>query len=45
MTSKRSFAPVVDEHVRLLLLGSLPGEVSLTQSQYYANPQNRFWRL
>jgi len=45
MTSKRSFAPVVDEHARLLLLGSLPGEVSLTQSQYYANPQNRFWRL
>lgn len=45
MTRKRSFAPVIDEHVRLLILGSLPGEVSLAQEQYYANPQNRFWSL
>jgi len=45
MTRKRSFPPVTDERVRLLILGSLPGEVSLAHSQYYANPQNRFWRL
>jgi hypoxanthine-DNA glycosylase len=42
---KRSFAPVVAPHVKLLVLGSLPGELSLAQCQYYANPQNRFWRL
>ncbi|WP_254225956.1 DNA-deoxyinosine glycosylase [Burkholderia gladioli] len=42
---KRSFPPVVDEHTRVLILGSLPGEVSLAQSRYYAHPQNRFWRL
>jgi hypoxanthine-DNA glycosylase len=42
---KRSFAPVVNVQVRLLILGSLPGEVSLAHSQYYANPQNRFWHL
>ena len=45
MTRKRSFPPVADEGVRLLILGSLPGELSLAHSQYYANPQNRFWRL
>jgi hypoxanthine-DNA glycosylase len=30
---------------RLLLLGSLPGQVSLAQRRYYAHPQNQFWRL
>lgn len=45
MTRKRSFPPVVDDHTRVLILGSLPGEKSLAQSQYYAHPQNRFWEL
>ncbi|GAC1331387.1 MAG: DNA-deoxyinosine glycosylase [Collimonas sp.] len=45
MTRKRSFPPVVDEQVRILILGSLPGNLSLAHSQYYAHPQNRFWKL
>ena len=42
---KRSFPPVADARTRLLILGSLPGEVSLAHARYYAHPQNQFWRL
>ena len=39
------FPPVTRRDTRLLLLGSLPGAVSLARRQYYAHPQNQFWRL
>ncbi len=42
---KYSFAPLVNNHCTLLILGSLPGEESLRQVQYYAHPRNAFWRI
>ena len=39
------FPPIVSPDTSLLVLGSLPGAVSLARRQYYAHPQNQFWRL
>lgn len=37
--------PVYDEKSRILILGSFPSVKSRASCFYYANPQNRFWKM
>jgi TDG/mug DNA glycosylase family protein len=37
--------PLVSPQTRLLVLGSFPSARSLELQQYYAHPQNQFWRI
>ena len=40
-----SFPPIISEGSKILILGSVPGVKSLEMQQYYAHPQNQFWKI
>ena len=35
----------VDQNSAVLILGTLPGRMSLTYGKYYADPSNKFWDI
>jgi hypoxanthine-DNA glycosylase len=41
----QGLAPLVSPDTAVLILGSFPGGRSLAQQEYYAHPQNQFWKI
>ena len=45
MVGSTGFPPIVDAGATVLVLGSLPSQKSIEAFEYYAHPQNAFWRI
>jgi len=37
------FPPLIGINPKVLILGSMPSQISLSEQQYYGNPNNVFW--
>jgi double-stranded uracil-DNA glycosylase len=42
---KVGLPPMIDQNIEVLILGSLPSDISLSKGEYYGNPGNDFWKI
>ena len=40
-----SFKPLINKNSKFLILGTIPGQISIKKGQYYANTKNQFWDI
>lgn len=40
-----SFPPIIPKEPKVLILGSMPGKISLEKGEYYGNARNHFWPI
>ena len=40
-----SFPPISNQNAKVLILGTMPGEMSLKLKQYYGHGGNNFWKI
>lgn len=45
MAEVQSLRPILPRHPKILILGSMPGVVSLQRQEYYAHTANAFWPI
>lgn len=39
------FQPIANDGAKILILGSMPSDMSLQKQQYYGHPRNAFWSI